>query len=143
MLGGLIFAGLLLAVAVGAFVYGVRNPAPPRLPQYKLRGLPTAPREPKRLEAVPEDRSGWVYFVGGDEGPIKIGMSQYEPTSQRLHELKTMSPIPLKVYYKQWVSDRFTFETRIHHELAESRLHGEWFDRDVALYYASVLRGEA
>lgn len=124
MAWGFFFAAVLLAAAVVAFINTVRQPA----------------------HAVePEDPSGWVYFVGGDDDstPIKIGMTKYEPTSSRLHELKTMSPIPLKLFYKQWVSDRYAFEAQIHYELRDSRLHGEWFDRDVALYYAAHLRGEA
>lgn len=103
----------------------------------------TVKNEPRPLKLTArEDRSGWVYFVAGDNTPVKIGMCHAEPTQQRLPELKTMSPTPLRIMAKFRVDDRFEAERRIHTELADSRLHGEWFDRDVALYYASHLRGE-
>lgn len=86
-------------------------------------------------------RFGWIYFLGGEEGPIKVGMSQYEPTEQRLPELRTMSPVPLQIFYKAPVDDRFRVERALHSELAPYRQHGEWFDRDVALAWADHLKG--
>lgn len=109
-----------------------------------LVGVGFAVREVAQHEQLQEhedDKSGWVYFVGGKETPIKIGMSQYEPSQQRLPELKTMSPEPLTILFKFFTNDRFNAEKVLHDQLAEHRLHGEWFDRDVCLYYIDHLRG--
>lgn len=83
-----------------------------------------------------QDRSGWVYFLGppaATEGPIKIGCTSRDPTADRLPEIRTMSPYPLRIVWKFWTPDRFKSERLCHEELAAYRLHGEWFDRDVAL----------
>lgn len=91
--------------------------------------------------AEPDSRAGWVYFAAGSEGPIKIGCTHRKPCQERLPELKTMSPIPLRIIYKQPTPDRFGDEARIHEELAAYRQHGEWFDRDATLYYIDHLKG--
>lgn len=88
------------------------------------------------------DPSGWIYFICGEEGPVKVGMTAFEPTRQRLPELSTMSPVPLRVYFKAYVPDRRLVERALHAELAPYREHGEWFDRDAALYFADHLKGE-
>jgi hypothetical protein len=101
------------------------------------------PRPVGVAEAAP-DRSGWIYFVGEPEGesPIKVGMSSKEPSLSRFTELTTMSPVPLKIFFKAPVSDRYATEAALHRELGPYRSHGEWFDRDAALAWADHLRGE-
>lgn len=90
---------------------------------------------------ITDARDGWIYFAGGHSGPIKIGMTSREPTQERLPELKTMSPTPLRIMYKFHADDRYAAERQIHDELAPYRQHGEWFDRDVALFYIDHLKG--
>jgi hypothetical protein len=100
-------------------------------------------RSARRLatkDSAMESSAGWIYFIAGEGGPVKIGMSSHEPTSQRLPELRTMSPIPLKVVFKAPVDDRYKAERALHAELAPYRERGEWFDRDAALAYADHLR---
>lgn len=80
-----------------------------------------------------QDRSGWIYFVGADDTPIKVGMTSHEPTKQRLPELQTMSPKPLSIIWAFWTEDRFVAEEVWHKALDPWRLHGEWFDRDATL----------
>lgn len=94
-------------------------------------------------EKPEDDGSGWVYFIGdGPENPIKVGMSKYDPSTERLTELRTMSPTPLRVIYKFPCRDRYGSEAMVHHQLAPYRLHGEWFDRDATLALIANLRGE-
>jgi hypothetical protein len=88
-----------------------------------------------------QDRSGWLYFIAAAAGPVKVGMSSHEPTAQRLPELQTMSPIPLKLLFKMYVHDRWEAEQRAHDALSEYRTHGEWFERDAALSYMDHLKG--
>jgi hypothetical protein len=95
---------------------------------------------------VYEDRRGWLYFVtpqGIEDAPIKIGMCHRDPTEERLPELRTMSPYPLRILYKLPVSDRYEYEAKVHHILAEHRRHGEWFDRDATLAFIDHLKGAA
>lgn len=81
---------------------------------------------------------GWVYFIGSDEGPIKVGMT-VRPVVERLAELQAHSPVRLKTYYKELMGDCRLGEKIIHQELDPYRLHGEWFDRDAALSLADHL----
>lgn len=94
----------------------------------------------ERRQPIQDGKDGWIYFIAGEDGPVKVGMSAYEPTRQRLPELSTMSPVPLRVVFKAQVPDRFEVERALHAELAPYREHGEWFDRDAALAYADHLR---
>ena len=97
-------------------------------------------------EEIP-DRSGWIYFIGmktppeNDDGPIKVGMSARNPGKERLPELRTMSPYPLRIIYKFYTEDRFEYERKIHKILEPQRQHGEWFDRDATLALIDELRG--
>ncbi|MDF0490028.1 GIY-YIG nuclease family protein [Sphingomonas sp. H39-1-10] len=68
---------------------------------------------------------GHIYFIGGDEGPIKIGYSG--KLFQRLRALKNSSPVPVRLLAATPGSR--AAERRYHERFAEYRLHGEWFDR--------------
>lgn len=68
------------------------------------------------------DRSA-VYFVGGDIGAIKIGISIDLP--KRLASLNSHSPIPLKALAT--VRGGRKEEKAYHRRFAAHRLHGEWF----------------
>ncbi len=67
-----------------------------------------------------------VYFVGGLEGPVKIGFTQ-QPIKARLVCIQNGSPVKLHVLAilpavrkkELWYHRRFT----------ACRLHGEWFER--------------
>jgi Meiotically up-regulated gene 113 len=92
----------------------------------------------------PGHRPGWLYFVTApaqDNAPVKIGITERDPSHDRLPELRTMSPFPLKVIAKFPVTDRYIAEASVHEELSDYRLHGEWFDRDAALMYIDHLKG--
>jgi hypothetical protein len=66
-----------------------------------------------------------VYFIGGDDGPIKIGRSE-NPLS-RLRTLQCASPVKLRIL-AECPHDAIP-ETMWHGWFAEDRLIGEWFKR--------------
>lgn len=66
-----------------------------------------------------------VYFIGGDEGAIKIGYSVC-PES-RLRAIQSCSPIPLRILARCPGNEEK--EGAYHFQFAEYRLHGEWFER--------------
>jgi len=66
-----------------------------------------------------------IYFIGADDGPIKIGISA-SPKS-RLTALQTASPFRLRLLAIR-VGDVLT-ERDYHRRFAAHRLHGEWFER--------------
>jgi hypothetical protein len=67
-----------------------------------------------------------VYFVGGVEGPVKIGWTQ-QPVKARLKCIQNGSPVKLFVLAVQpAVRQREGFYHRL---FAAHRLHGEWFNR--------------
>jgi hypothetical protein len=72
-----------------------------------------------------ERTGGHVYFVGGDDGPIKIG---YTATlHRRLRALKNSSPIAVRLLAA--VPGDATLERAYHQRFAADRQHGEWFAR--------------
>lgn len=59
-------------------------------------------------------------------GPIKIGSTR-KPVQERLRQLQTGSPLPLRVIAEL---DGLHHERELHHQFADWRLEGEWFDED-------------
>lgn len=64
-----------------------------------------------------------IYFIGTDDGPVKIGFTTNLP--KRLKALQTASSRPLVVRLKL-PGDR-ECEKTLHRRFAEFRLEGEWF----------------
>jgi hypothetical protein len=90
-----------------------------------------------------QTRAGWVYFIGnGPDTPIKVGMTRTDPSKSRLTELRTMSPVPLRIYYTFFAKDRFAAEAKVHEHLADYRVRGEWFDRDATLALIDHMKGQ-
>ena len=85
-----------------------------RLPE----GARTLPMKRKR----PTTR---IYFIGGDEGAIKIGAA-LDP-ERRLASLQCGSPITLRLLAEGPGSERD--ERVLHQRFAAHRRHGEWFER--------------
>ena len=74
---------------------------------------------------------GFVYFIRAEgTGSIKIGFSTNHP-SIRLKELQTGSPSKLELltFYEGSQKD----EKKLHHEFAEDRGNGEWFEESPRL----------
>lgn len=66
-----------------------------------------------------------VYFIGGEDGPVKIGRA-FVP-EQRLKEIQCGYPYPLKVLAT--VCGGAGLERAYHERFAAHRLNGEWFER--------------
>lgn len=71
------------------------------------------------------DGEGWCYFIGGEDGPVKIGFSRF--VEGRLKDMCFHSPIKLLILAT--VAGGRGQETAYHDKFAAHRLHGEWFER--------------
>jgi hypothetical protein len=70
-----------------------------------------------------------LYFIGAEEGPVKIGYAR--DLWARFRGIQNSCPIELKVL-AACVGGRM-MEREYHRRFAEHRLHGEWFERVPAL----------
>lgn len=81
----------------------------------------TAPQ----FERVVPRRRQTLYFIGSQDGPVKIGVTTN--LAQRLEHLQTASPVRLEVLA---ATEADTWLEREYHRFFNHcRLHGEWFDR--------------
>jgi hypothetical protein len=81
----------------------------------------------KFLHGLADDEEGAAvcYFMGGDDGPIKIGYSVN--VKSRLQSIQNASPTRLRVLA---TSSGGIFRERAYHiHFAAHRLKGEWFER--------------
>lgn len=72
--------------------------------------------------ALPNER---VYFIGGDTGPVKIGITTNP--GQRVEHLRTGSPFPIRLLAT--IRAGRSLERAYHRYFEHCRLEGEWFDR--------------
>lgn len=83
----------------------------------------------------------YIYVIGPDTGPQKIGISK--DVNTRLRNLQTGNPLELMIHHTEEVDpDRvLLLEQKIHKELNHKRTTGEWFDltwqeaRDMVIYF--------
>lgn len=69
---------------------------------------------------------GHIYYIGcGETQRVKIGYTKGS-LNKRLRALQTGSPTKLSVL--AWHKGSLADEQRLHHQFADERLHGEWFD---------------
>jgi hypothetical protein len=84
---------------------------------------------PEPLSHLPSEprpiKDSFVYFVGGDDGSIKIGEA-LDP-ARRLRELQCGSPVLLRILATATGGQRQ--ERAYHDRFHAHRLHGEWFAR--------------
>lgn len=66
-----------------------------------------------------------VYFVGAEDGPIKIGFSSNLPN--RITEIQCGNPAPVRLL--AFARGGQKTEARYHRRFFRHRLHGEWFSR--------------
>lgn len=87
--------------------------------------------KPRGVYALRDGKS-YVYFIGGDDTPIKIGFSN--APHERLASLQTAHWAPLRILAK--VEGTLERESSYHDRFYEYRMSGEWFAR------ASVILAE-
>ncbi len=85
-------------------------------------------RKASRRE-VAVNQPGTIYFIGGEDGPIKIGITNN--LSERLRGFQTGSAVELSVLASH-EGDRGD-ERAYHQWFASHRLRGEWFERHPAI----------
>lgn len=85
--------------------------------------------EARSVQPQPATADRLVYFIGGADGPVKIGSSANP--SARLKEVQTGSFRALSILAVRLGG--FAQERAYHHRFAADRLHGEWFARSPAL----------
>jgi hypothetical protein len=79
----------------------------------------------RRLEPAKEPSPGFVYFIGGDVGAVKIGFAVNPDL--RIRDLQCGSPIPLRILAR--VAGMPQDERDYHKRFKAHRLHREWFER--------------
>jgi len=75
-------------------------------------------------------QDGSIYFIGGVEGPVKIGWTVRD-VRKRLTALQIGNPVRLSVLGE--ATGPRELEGRLHLRLFEHRVGGEWFERGPAL----------
>lgn len=90
----------------------------------RLGGAPAADAWPY-VRTSPRPALATIYFIGPDDGPIKIGWARNITT--RVRDLRLANAYPLRI----WASTQAApaLEREYHKRFAAHRLHGEWFDR--------------
>lgn len=83
---------------------------------------------PRNIQALRDGKS-YVYFIGGDETPIKIGFSS-QPY-ERLTILQTAHWCKLSILAK--IEGDLSLEKHFHARFAAYRLCGEWFAREAEI----------
>jgi hypothetical protein len=70
-------------------------------------------------------RHGYIYIVES-AGFYKIGRAKQ--LDRRVWEFKTEYPLPVYLIWACWVADAVADEQRLHHQFADKRVRGEWFN---------------
>lgn len=73
----------------------------------------------------PQPAFATIYFIGPDDGPIKIGWASNIVT--RVRDLRLANAFPLRIWAS--VGGPPSLEREYHKRFAAHRLHGEWFER--------------
>lgn len=95
-----------------------------KLREWKMKNPNFKPRD-----KTPPPWEYFVYFIGSEDGPIKIGRS-VEPL-KRMKVLQAGHPHELKLLGV--IRGGADLEFQIHDLFKENRLEGEWFKRDETL----------
>jgi hypothetical protein len=80
-----------------------------------------------RFNNVPPEDFGFVYFMGADHGPIKIGWVK-KNFEKRRRQLQMGNPYVLHVY--ALLPGGQACERALHQAMKSHRVLGEWFERD-------------
>jgi hypothetical protein len=74
-----------------------------------------------------QKRAGIVYIMRAETGAYKIGMT-IRNVQQRLHQLRTGSPVDISLIWHAKVEDADGVERLLHRRFDDQRIRGEWFD---------------
>ncbi len=85
--------------------------------------LPEATIEPRNIQAKRDGKS-YVYFIGGEGTPVKIGFSS-QP-HERLAILQTAHWCQLRIL--AMVEGSLATERDYHEKFGRHRMNGEWFE---------------
>lgn len=80
----------------------------------------------------------YIYVIGGNEKPYKIGITNNP--ARRLKNLQTGHPSKLKIHHIEPVPDNQVrlIEQTIHQTIKYRKTHGEWFDIELEDAIAEV-----
>jgi hypothetical protein len=91
----------------------------------KLRGESWPPPSEPFVPLRPQPAIATIYFIGPEDGPIKIGWASR--LKFRLRDLELANAFPLVVWAT--VEGPVKLEREYHKQFKAHRLHGEWFAR--------------
>lgn len=82
--------------------------------------------------------SSWIYVIGSDTKPYKIGFSKNP--EKRLKQLQTGHPKKLKIHHLEEINSNevLIIEKNIHKENKFKKSHGEWFDLELEEAIAEI-----
>jgi hypothetical protein len=92
-----------------------------------------------------QDQSGWVYFIGSkddDYAPIRISLTQMDPKME-LRMLQASSPQRLEVIHSFHCEQAPLVCAQIQEDLRAYHVHGDWYDRDAARAYLTMVTAGA
>ena len=84
---------------------------------------------------------GWLYFIGGSRGAIKVGITKGLPMD-RLRALQTGNPTKLHLLHAEQVTDPAEAEGIAHTALTDYHVGGEWYEREATLAFIRQLTDE-
>jgi len=79
----------------------------------------------KKSKPTRHIEAGYIYFLQGENGLVKIGRSK--DYKRRLENLRTMSPVNIKLLFTIKTDDMAKLEKDLHNRFQEKRVKGEWF----------------
>lgn len=104
-------------------------PKPKRTIKRKKRPRYSLVAHAKSIEAKFPDAEQFIYFVGWERGPIKIGIAS--TPHRRIKDIQTGCPHKLRIW--AMVPGTQNDEAKLHKQFANDKLKGEWFKRSTGL----------
>jgi len=99
----------------------------------------------KPERAAERDHEGWVYFIGSkndEDAPIRISITPQDP-SLELRMLQASSPNRLELIHTFHCEQAPLVCAQIQEDLKAYHVHGDWYDRDAARAYLTMVTAGA
>lgn len=87
--------------------------------------FPFGPYDHRPRKTYGPRKGGFVYFIAGEDGPVKIGYSAHP--RRRLKALQSGSPLKLRILAQ--IEGDQADEKEFHRRFQSIHSHGEWFER--------------